>query len=107
MWNFLVLAFFVISKVAAGSEKVVTMLPNNAIVEAVYKVDFFLTFHRKMRTNIKYILQEVLDNARSGSLLVDCSTVSKQHSEMQCAQPILPVHNDDDENGLVRQYSCQ
>ena len=49
----------------------------------------------------------MLDNARSGSLLVDCSTVSKQHSvsdpppvPMQCAQPVLPDHNDDDENGL-------
>ena len=49
------LSFFVISKVAAGSEKVVTMLPNNAIVEAVYKVDIFSTVHRKMTTNIKYI----------------------------------------------------
>ena len=49
------LVLFVISKVAAGSEKVVTMLPNNAIVEAVYKVDIFLTVHRKIRTNIKYI----------------------------------------------------
>jgi 3-hydroxyisobutyrate dehydrogenase len=43
------------AQVAAGSERVVTMLPNNAIVETVYK--------------------EVLDNARSGSLLIDCSTV--------------------------------
>ena len=37
------LSLFVISKVAAGSEKVVTMLPNNAIVETVYKVNNFLT----------------------------------------------------------------
>jgi len=53
------------AQVAAGSERVVTMLPNNAIVETVYK--------------------EVLDNARSGSLLIDCSTVdpalSKQLSQ--------------------------
>jgi len=53
------------AQVAAGSERVVTMLPNNAIVEAVYK--------------------EVLDNATSGSLLIDCSTVdpalSKQLSQ--------------------------
>jgi len=53
------------AQVAAGSETVVTMLPNNAIVETVYK--------------------EVLDNARSGSLLIDCSTVdpalSKQLSQ--------------------------
>ena len=53
MWNFLVLVLFVISKVAAGSEKVVTMLPNNAIVEAVYKVNNVI--HRKMTINIKYI----------------------------------------------------
>jgi len=53
------------AQVAAGSERVVTMLPNNAIVETVYK--------------------EVLDNARNGSLLIDCSTVdpalSKQLSQ--------------------------
>jgi len=53
------------AQVAAGSERVVTMLPNNAIVETVYK--------------------EVLDNAISGSLLIDCSTVdpalSKQLSQ--------------------------
>jgi len=58
------------AEVAAGSEKVVTMLPNNAIVETVYK--------------------EVLDNARSGSLLVDCSTVdpalSKQLSQEALAK---------------------
>jgi len=53
------------AEVAAGSERVVTMLPNNAIVENVYK--------------------EVLDNVISGSLLIDCSTVdpalSKQISK--------------------------
>jgi len=53
------------AEVAAGSERVVTMLPNNAIVENVYK--------------------EVLDNVISGSLLIDCSTVdpalSKQISQ--------------------------
>ena len=60
-------------KVAAGSERVVTMLPNNAIVEAVYKVRWQTFLHIEYKCNW---FQEVLDNATSGSLLIDCSTVS-------------------------------
>ena len=39
---FLILGFSFRHKVAAGSERVVTMLPNNAIVETVYKVARFM-----------------------------------------------------------------
>ena len=63
-------------KVAAGSERVVTMLPNNAIVETVYKVARFL-LQLFFRDNSN-LFQEVLDNAISGSLLIDCSTVSNR-----------------------------
>ena len=44
LWFSLPLHFSFRHKVAAGSERVVTMLPNNAIVETVYKVTRFLAF---------------------------------------------------------------
>ena len=52
------------------------MLPNNAIVETVYKVARFL-LQLFFRDNSN-LFQEVLDNAITGSLLIDCSTVSNR-----------------------------
>ena len=40
---------FFCHKVAAGSERVVTMLPNNAIVETVYKVKWQALLHTEIQ----------------------------------------------------------